>query len=74
MAQPKFRIVGQPIKPGRNLSPDAAARGLLRQRRDLQTRLRRIDEDLFEHRHRKATERGQKPPLTLEQLALAVDL
>ena len=75
-AAPRLRIVDPSvrgsIKPAR--SPDAQARRLLQQRRDLSAKLRQVEFALFEHRRRKADERGQLPPLTIEQLAIAVDM
>lgn len=75
---PKLRVVEQLAqttgKRARSQSPDAQARRLLQTRRDLLARVRQVEFDLFEHRRRKASERGQLPPLTIEQLAIAVDL
>jgi hypothetical protein len=43
-------------------------RALLRKRARLLGQLRATEAALFHHRRRKASERGQLPPLTLEQL------
>lgn len=74
MAKPDLRLVDplalapKGAKAAKSQLPDALARKLLLKRRSLAAQIRAIEGELFGHRRRKADDRGQLPPLTLEQL------
>lgn len=68
MPKPELRLVGGEAHPRNPPPPDARMRQLLRRRARLQASLREVDDALFVHRRRKANERGQIPPLSLEAL------
>jgi hypothetical protein len=66
-AEPRLRVVGGTDRK-RAPTGDAQGRALLKRRAALKAQLLVVEAELFAHRRRKATERGQVPPLTLDQL------
>jgi hypothetical protein len=67
MPKPDLRIVTGTAHP-RGPSPDARMRHLVKRRARLLAETRKVEEELFAHRRRKADERGQIPPLSLNEL------
>jgi hypothetical protein len=66
--KPELRLVGGSAHPRGKPSPDARMRQLLRRRVWLIAEARGVEEELFAHRRRKADERGQIPPLSIDEL------
>lgn len=64
--KPALRVVGG--TEAKVARPDTEAKRLLRQRLRLEAELRRVNEALFAHRRRKATEHGRIPPLSMDEL------